>query len=227
MLRLSLIVPLHQGERFVADALASARRQEQPPDEIIVVDDGSTDGGAAIVRGFPGIRVIGQPNRGPGAARNLGISSACGDLLAFLDQDDLLRPAALRRHREALAANPAARLSVCRQRIGLYPGEAVPPWQREEHLGAELLAWTPSCICVRRGAFREIGPFDETLRITSDLEWFRMFRASRLPFAEIAETLVERRVHARAQSGDAETYRREMITLAHRAAVAHRAETRP
>lgn len=222
MLRISLIVPLHQGERFIADALSSALRQDEPPSEILVIDDGSTDGGPAIVRGFPGVRLIGQPNRGPAAARNLGASTATGDLFAFLDQDDLLRPAALRRHREALTAAPDARASVCRQHIGVMPGEPVPSWQRAEQVGTDVLAWTPSCLCVRPDVFRDIGRFDEDLRATSDLEWFRRFRASRLPFAEIHETLVDRRVHARAQSADADTYQREMLALARRAAAENR-----
>lgn len=226
MLRLSLIIPLHQGERFIAEALFSAVRQEEPPYEIIVIDDGSTDGGPAIVRGFSGVRLIEQPNRGPGAARNVGVSAATGDLVAFLDQDDLLRPAALRRHRESLTAVPDARLSVCRQHIGMMPGEPVPSWQRAEQIDTEVLTWTPSCICVRPVLFKEIGPFDEDLRATSDLEWFRKFRVFGFPFAEIHETLVDRRVHARAQSGDADTYRREMLAIARRAAVESRRSAR-
>ncbi|MFM1996551.1 MAG: hypothetical protein RLZZ111_938 [Planctomycetota bacterium] len=226
MLRVSLIIPLYQGERFIAEAVASALEQEERPAEIIVVDDGSTDGGPAIVRGIPGVLCLGQSNRGPAAARNAGVAAASGDLIAFLDQDDLLRPAALRRHRETLAATPEARLSVCKQRIGLLPGESLPPWQRVEHVGSDVLAWTPSCICCRRQVFQELGRFDEGLKATSDLEWFRAFRARPLPFAEIPETLVDRRVHAGAQSGDAETYRREMLEFARRAALANRSGER-
>jgi hypothetical protein len=154
------------------------------------------------------------------------VAAASGDLIAFLDQDDLLRPAALRRHRETLAATPEARLSVCKQRIGLLPGESLPPWHRVEHVGSDVLAWTPSCICCRRQVFQELGRFDEGLKATSDLEWFRAFRARPLPFAEIPETLVDRRVHAGAQSGDAETYRREMLEFARRAALANRSGER-
>lgn len=222
MLRVSLIIPLHQGERFIAEAVASALGQEERPAEIIVVDDGSTDGGPAIARGIPGVVCLGQSNRGPAAARNAGVAAASGDLIAFLDQDDLLRPAALRRHRETLTATPEARLSVCRQRIGLLPDEPMPPWQRPEHVGTDVLAWTPSCVCCRRQVFEELGRFDEALKATSDLEWFRVFRARPLPFAEIHETLVDRRVHAGAQSGDAGTARREMLELARRAALAKR-----
>lgn len=226
MLRVSLIIPLHQGERFIADAVASVLAQDERPDEIIVVDDGSTDGGPAIARGIPGVRCLEQSNRGPAAARNAGVAAASGDLIAFLDQDDLLRPAALRRHRETLTAAPEARLSVCRQRIDLLPGEPMPPWQRAEQVGTDVLAWTPSCVCCRRQVFTDLGFFDEALKATSDLEWFRLFRARPLPFAEIHQTLVDRRVHAGAQSGDAGSVRREMLEFARRAAIANRTGVR-
>jgi len=223
MLRVSLIVPLHQGERFIADAIGSAQRQEEPPAEIIVVDDGSTDQGPDIARSMQGVTLIQQHRAGPGAARNRGIDAAQHDIIALLDQDDLLRPDALRRHREALEAAPDALVSVCRQRFSLLPGEAMPVWQRSELIGSEVLSWTPSCVCVRRAAFDRLGNFDESLRATSDFEWFRVFRASGLPYAPIDETLVDRRIHAGCQSGDAVTMNAEMLRLARRAVNSHKA----
>lgn len=222
MLPVSLIVPLHQGERFIAEALDSVRRQEEPPDEIIVVDDGSTDGGPAIAGTFAGVTLLRQERAGPGAARNRGIARARNATIALLDQDDLMRPAALRLHREVLEANPHALVSVCRQRFALVPGESLPIWQRRELIGADVLTWTPSCMCFRRSAFERIGPFDETLMATSDFEWFRLYRASGLPYATIEETLVDRRVHAACQSGDSERMRSEMLMLARRAAATPR-----
>lgn len=222
MLPISVIVPLHQGERFIADAIESVRRQEEPPSEIIVVDDGSTDDGPAIASTFADVTLLRQERAGPGTARNRGIASARNATIALLDQDDLMRPDALRRHREALEANPSALVSVCRQRFVLCPGEALPAWQRPELIGAEMLTWTPSCMCFRRSAFERIGPFDERLLATSDFEWFRLYRASGLPYARIEETLVDRRVHAGCQSGDAERVRSEMLMLARRAAATSR-----
>lgn len=226
MLGISLIIPLHQGERFIGDALESVRAQEQPADEVIVVDDGSTDGGAQVARAFPGVTLVQQECAGPGAARNRGIAAARHDVIALLDQDDMLRPSALRRHREALVAHPEALVSVCRQRFSVLDGEAMPAWQRPELVGTDVLTWTPSCMCFRRESFGRIGPFDESLRTTSDFEWFRLYRASGLPFAAIEETLVDRRVHAGCQSGDAATLRAEMLALARRAAASRMARDR-
>jgi glycosyltransferase involved in cell wall biosynthesis len=224
MTMVSLVIPLHQGERFIAAAIASVREQDDPPREVIVVDDGSTDAGPSIVEAMEGVVLLRQEQRGPGAARNRGIEAATGELIAFLDQDDVLRPAALRRHRETLDAHPEAMLSVCRQRFAMLDGEIVPEWQRPDLLDRETIAWTPSCLCIRRAAFEQIGLFDESLRATSDLLWCREFRGRGLPFIELEETLVDRRVHARCQSGDGATIRREMLEVFRRAAASRRRE---
>lgn len=218
----SLVIPLHEGARFIAAALASVRDQDESPREVIVVDDGSTDAGPSIVEAIGGVVLIRQEPRGPGAARNRGVDAATGDLIAFLDQDDLLRPAALRRHRESLEASPEALLSVCRQRFALLEGEAIPEWQRPDLLDRETIAWTPSCMCARREAFERVGRFDESLRATSDLLWCREFRGRGLPFVELPETLVDRRVHPRCQSGDGATIRREMLEVFRRATASRR-----
>jgi glycosyltransferase involved in cell wall biosynthesis len=218
MSTMSLVIPLHQGERFIAEAIGSVLAQEEPPHELIVVDDGSTDRGPEIAAAIPEVSLLRQENHGPGAARNRGVAASTGELIAFLDQDDLLRPAALRRHREALEGDPAAMISVGRQRFDLLEGEPRPPWQRPELLGEEIVAWTPSAICVRRTIFEAAGMFDESLQATSDLLWFQRVRSSGVRAVELDETLVDRRVHAGCQSADASTIRREMLEVFRRAA---------
>jgi glycosyl transferase family 2 len=70
---ISAIVPVHNGARFVSEALRSVKIQTLPADEIIVVDDGSSDGTSDIVRReHPDVVLIAQPRSGPAAARNAG-----------------------------------------------------------------------------------------------------------------------------------------------------------
>lgn len=96
----SIIIPMYQAERFIADALQSLVQQDLTSWEAIVVDDGSTDRGVAIVDEFAKrdarIRVICRPNGGVASARNVGIDVAQGFYLLFLDADDWMLPEGLR-----------------------------------------------------------------------------------------------------------------------------------
>jgi CDP-glycerol glycerophosphotransferase len=92
--RISVIVPIYNVERYLAESLESAAGQTISDLEVIMVDDGSTDGSAAIAEGFAArdsrFRLLTQPNGGLSKARNTGIDAASGEYLAFLDSDDLL-----------------------------------------------------------------------------------------------------------------------------------------
>ncbi|GAB3154998.1 hypothetical protein GCM10027290_50490 [Micromonospora sonneratiae] len=96
---ITVVVPIYNVERYLPECLASLAGQTYPDLDIILVDDGSTDGSAALaqqqVAGDPRFRLIRQPNRGLGAARNVGIDFGTGDYLTFVDSDDVLPPYAL------------------------------------------------------------------------------------------------------------------------------------
>lgn len=94
-LRISVIIPLFNGSRYIRETLMSVLGQTHPADEIIVVDDGSTDEGPAIVedlRSAGPIFLYRQENKGQSAARNTGVKLSSGELIAFLDQDDVWYP---------------------------------------------------------------------------------------------------------------------------------------
>src|SRR5437762_2348532 len=88
--KISIIIPLFDKSAYIERALASIAAQTFDDYEVIVVDDGSRDDGPAKVRDWNDarVRLIQQPNAGPGAARNRGIAEARADWLAFLDADD-------------------------------------------------------------------------------------------------------------------------------------------
>src|SRR4051812_49232056 len=94
--RVSTVIPCFNGAAYLGDALASVLSQDFTDVEAIVCDDGSTDGSRDVARGLGArVRVVAQDHRGAAAARNLGVSHARGELLAFLDADDLWTPGRL------------------------------------------------------------------------------------------------------------------------------------
>jgi glycosyltransferase involved in cell wall biosynthesis len=94
----SVVIPTYNRAALLREALASVRAQQFTGYEVIVVDDGSSDETASVAGSFGhGIRFFQQQNRGPGAARNLGIHQALGEFVAFLDSDDVWFPWTLNR----------------------------------------------------------------------------------------------------------------------------------
>ena len=91
-LSVTVIVIVHNGERYLGDALRSIQAQSYRPREIIVVDGQSTDRTAEIARAFSGVGYLMQPDRGISNAYNTGIVHAQGELTAFLSQDLLWTP---------------------------------------------------------------------------------------------------------------------------------------
>src|SRR5262245_53826716 len=110
----SVVIPAFDAEAFLAETVESVLRQTWRRREVIVVDDGSTDGTPGVVRRFgDAVRYLRQENRGGGAARNAGASAARGDLVSFLDHDDLWAPETLERQVDVLRRRPESGLVAC------------------------------------------------------------------------------------------------------------------
>jgi len=104
----SILIPCHNGERWLAQAIESGLGQTWSEKEVIVVDDGSTDGSLEIVQRFRDrIRWESQPNRGANATRNRLLELARGDYLQYLDADDYLLPDKVERQVMCLGAYPS------------------------------------------------------------------------------------------------------------------------
>src|SRR4051812_50064999 len=105
-------MPVFNGEPFIAEAIESVLAQSRPASELIVVDDGSTDGSAAVAARFPEVKLIRTENRGPAAARNTGVAESIGEVITFLDADDVMKPERLERQAAALDEDPSVSLAL-------------------------------------------------------------------------------------------------------------------
>lgn len=166
---ISVIIPVYNGAEFLAEALASVRAQAYTPLEIIVVDDGSTDQTAQVVQTLgDDIRYLYQQNQGPAAARNAGLALAQGELIAFLDADDLWPADKLVHQVACLATDEQVQVVWGNTKICPYQADAgstpTPAPNRAPLLG--------SLLC-RRGVFQQVGLFEPTLRLGEDIDWLR------------------------------------------------------
>lgn len=195
--RVSCIVPVYNGERFLPEALESVLRQTRPPDEIIVVDDGSTDGTARIANalGAP-VRWVRQENAGPAAARNLAIRLATGDFLAFLDADDLWLPRKLELQLGRMQQRPELDYCVTHlQNFWMPELGAEEKAFRDQPFAQPLPAFSFPSFLGRRRMVDRVGPCREDLRVASDTEWFIRAREMGLVYEVLPDVLVRRRLH--------------------------------
>jgi glycosyltransferase involved in cell wall biosynthesis len=207
--RVSTILPVHRGGRYLRGAVDSVIHQTEPPDELVVVNDGSAHSDLEFLHGVSApfsIRVVHQPNAGQAAARNRGVREATGELLAFLDQDDLWHPQHLAALCRPFRENPTVAWSYSDFDEIDTDGQFVTRAYLREHgiqhpkrtLGSCVehdLMVLPSTSVVRRATFEALGGFDETLQGYEDDDMYiRAFRSgSQFLFDQSALTLY--RVH--------------------------------
>jgi glycosyltransferase involved in cell wall biosynthesis len=207
----SVIIPAFNGMRYIGDAIRSVLDQDYRPIEVIVVDDGSSDGTGEVVARFSEVRCLQQENRGPGAARNLGIRESRGPILAFLDQDDEWLPGKLRAQVAALDRDPDIGFTLSLSEWVLLDGKR-PSWLTEAQL-KDQTGFFPSALLVRRSVFESVGPFDESLITSSDADWFFRARDAGVKFERVRQVLMKRRIHDTNQSSRVEMVHRELTGL--------------
>ena len=191
----TVVMAVHNGERFLRSALESLYAQDYEPFEVVFVDDGSTDGSAAIARTFPGIRYIYQENQGQASARNTGLSLAQGEFLAYLDDDDLIPPQKLRRQAEYLVANPDVGCVLGRQEIMLEPGVDPPEWLTRDTVFGDLDGVPLVSAMIRTELLRDVGGFDPSYRFAEDRDLFVRLRERGVRIEVLPEVLLFRRFH--------------------------------
>jgi glycosyltransferase involved in cell wall biosynthesis len=193
----SCIVPVHNGARYLREALDSIAAQTYRPVEIIVVDDGSTDDSARIAQQYgPPIRLHSQANAGPAAARNRGARLAGGEFLAFLDADDLWHPEKLDGQMARFRERPE--LAFCVTHIQNF---WIPELRAERdhfegsRLAAPLPGYAAPTLLVRAKAFKLVGEFCESMPHTSEPDWFLRAAQAGAQGELLPDVFVRRRLH--------------------------------
>jgi glycosyltransferase involved in cell wall biosynthesis len=191
------VIPVFNGERYLAEALDSVLSQTYSPIELVVVDDGSTDATPAIIAGFgSSIESVRQANAGPSAARNRGIEKARGQYIAFLDADDLWVANKTEKQLARLTSNPGAAISTALMQ-NFWTEDLKHEAERMKDTATARPQPGPSqTLLARRDAFDRVGLFDPALRHRDTQDWITRARAVGLTFEHVAEVLVHRRLHS-------------------------------
>ncbi len=204
-LLVSVIVPTYNRAQLLPKAIDSILGQTYSKIELIIVDDGSTDGTEQILQNYgERIRVLRQENAGPAIARNRGIRAAKGDIVAFLDSDDLWLPTKLQRQMELLeSAGPDVVCCLCNcsvvyangKRSNTFTIADMAPdlqegiWSNPVEVLLNRFVLFNQSIAIRRDVLERVGYFDESLRFGEDYDLpFRL--ALEGPWALLSEELV-------------------------------------
>jgi glycosyltransferase involved in cell wall biosynthesis len=189
--RVSVIIPHYNADRFLPKALASVANQETLPavntiHELLVIDDGSDEESwtRAIVDDNRGTTFIRHSkNRGQGFVLNYGVDRALGDILMFLDADDVWMPDKVSEQLDAFT-DESVDMVTC---------------HASNFHGSEMEAPVParimSALAIRNTAMARIGPFREDLGAGMTLEWFDRATSLDAKLVVLPDLLVMRRIH--------------------------------
>ena len=194
-MKLSALMSVRDGERFLAAALDSVFADDPPPDEVVVVDDGSTDGTATILDGY-GDRIVRtriEP-AGIAAGLNRAVELSTGDVLTFHDGDDLW----VRGRRRALLTpleDPDVDAS-----FGLIEQFADDELTDDERRRLSIdttprVAYLHTTMAIRRSVALAVGPFDPLLTTATNVDWISRARATGMRAVVVDEIVLRRRIH--------------------------------
>ena len=217
MIQISVVVPVYNGESFVERCWHSIASQTRPPCELLFIDDGSTDGTRRAIEKLPeapfSVNVLSQPTQGPAAARNLGVKSARGSLIAFLDIDDRwpsyvldLAERSLRDHPCAMAVQGLVQLEYAQSARCTDPRLLEP--HRRVNLGSYVF---------RKEVFDHIGLLDSRLTFAEDLDFIGRLRHHGMVVHSVDQVVLHYLRHPRSLTQGKDARALGMFAAAHKA----------
>jgi glycosyltransferase involved in cell wall biosynthesis len=192
----SVIIPVYDCERYLAEAIESVLAQTYNHIEIIVVDDGSTDRTSEIAQSYREVNYISQSHQGVSVARNVGIAATQGEVIAFIDADDLWTSNKLCVQIHELLKQPNFEYNICKYKYFLEPG-VKPPSELSKDIFLKIhTGYIPSALVALKTVFSKVGLFDPRYRIGEDFDWFVRAKEATIPFQILPQVLLKKRHHA-------------------------------
>lgn len=204
--KISIIMPSYNQGRFIGEAIDSILSQGYPNLELIVIDGGSSDESVEIIRSYTSQLHYwcSEPDEGQSAAINKGAERATGDLIGWINSDDVLMPGALAAIAQAYETGPTADIvttnAMWLDQTG-HVAKCIRVPRQSTFLFWRGIWYAPApCIFFRRSLFHAVGELDATLHLSMDVDlWFRMMR-TQPHIAHVPEYLGGFRLHAYSKS---------------------------
>jgi glycosyltransferase involved in cell wall biosynthesis len=192
----SVVVPARNAALYLPEALESIRAQTRPADQVIVVDDGSSDGTAEVVEAQPEpVMLIRRDHGGVGAAVNTGLAAVEGELISFLDADDLWTDSKLEVQCAALAAEPEIDMVFGRVEQFVSPELSSAERARLRGPGVSSPAKLKGTMLIRRAAMEMVGPLSTSLHVADFVDWYSRAREHGLREQMLDQVVLRRRIH--------------------------------
>lgn len=214
---ISVIIPCFNQSVYLFNAIESVFMQNMAEFEIIIVDDGSTDASEAFYKELENSRYLSlyrQDNLGAAAARNLGISKATKDYIAFLDADDVWLPHKIELQLAAFR-HPTVDMVFTHIEQFISP-ELMTEALRNKPIKNQLLPGIcPSTMLIKHQALKRVGQFNEQLKLGEFIAWYLSSKMHRLESCVLDEVLVRRRIHKNNTSYRNKANRSDYLAIMH------------
>lgn len=222
---ISVVIPVYNGELTIRETVKSVIDQTFSDFELLVIDDGSTDSTLDILSKFedPRLQIFSYANAGPSASRNRGIAHASGELISFIDADDLWTPNKLESQWKALRENPDAAVAYSwtdfiderGHSIGIGIHRTVNGYVFPRLLEFFFIG-SGSNALLRKPVFDEVGQFDEALACAEDLDMFLRL-AARYQFSAVPQPQILYRIIDNSRSRNVIRQERDTLKVLDRA----------
>jgi glycosyltransferase involved in cell wall biosynthesis len=195
-MEISVIIPVNNIDKYLAEAIESVVEQRYSAKEIIVIDSGNTEDSSRVAFAWRSqIRLYHQPPLGISAARNFGVSLAECQYIAFLDADDLWTPDKLLLQKQIFDDHPETDMVFGQVQQFNSPEisrDKVAPLRQDLE---QIAGYTAGTLLISKEKFLKAGLFNESLKIGEFIDWYVRAKERFPSILMCSEVIMKRRIH--------------------------------